>query len=80
MTTSQQIAEFTAFAKTVAEQEGEHVSLDDIYQRWWDEQHSSEDLAAIQEAHQQYESGERGEDARAVLASIRQQRVQGGSP
>ena len=74
MTTSEQIADFTAFAKTISQQEGEDISLDVIYDRWWQHRHREEDLQAIQDAHAEYESGERGEDARTELAKFRSER------
>ena len=77
MTTSELIDDFTAFAKTISQQEGEAISLDVIYDRWWQQRHREEDLAAIQEAHAEYESGERGEDARAELAAFRSERSTG---
>ena len=71
MTTSEQIAEFTAFAKIVTQQEGEEVSLDEIYDRWWQKRHTEEDLAAIKAAVEDYHLGDRGELARDVLAELR---------
>ena len=64
MTISEQIADITVFAQAISQQEGEDISLDVIYDRWWQQRHREEDLAAIREAHAEYESGERGEDAR----------------
>lgn len=71
MTASQQIENFTAFAKTITQQEGEQISLDEIYERWWNEQHRDEDLAAIKAAVKDYENGDPGELARDVLAELR---------
>jgi len=54
MTATQQIENFTAFAKALAQQEGEGISLDEIYDRWWQEQKRNEDLEAIQTAVKDY--------------------------
>ena len=74
MTTSEQLADFTIFAKAITQREGEDISLDVIYERWWQQLHRDDDLAAIREAHAQFESGERGEDARAELAAFRSEK------
>ncbi|MEO0529067.1 MAG: hypothetical protein AAF266_00680 [Planctomycetota bacterium] len=34
MTIDDQIADFTAFAKNLAQQQGDGLSLDEVYQRW----------------------------------------------
>lgn len=78
MATSEQINDFTAFAKTLSRQEGgESLSINDIYERWWEQQHADEDLAAIQEAATAYENGERGRPAEEVLADFRRERSVG---
>jgi len=71
MTTTQQIESFTAFAKAVTQQEGEDISLDEIYDRWWEKQHRDEDFEAIKAAVQDYEQGDRGELGRDVLSELR---------
>jgi hypothetical protein len=71
MTATQQIEDFTAFAKALAQQEGEDISLDEIFDRWWQEQHRNEDLEAIQAAVKDYENGDRCEIARDVLTDLR---------
>jgi hypothetical protein len=75
MATTDQINDFTAFAKTISQQEGEDIALDEIFSRFWQERHVLEDVAAIREAHKQYESGERGVEARTELADFRAQRA-----
>jgi len=77
MAISEQIKDLTAFALTVSRQEGDDVPLDVVYQRWWQARHQDEDLVAIQEAHAEYESGERGELAREELAEFRAERAAG---
>jgi len=77
MAISEQIKELTAFALTVSQQEGEDISLDVVYERWWQARHQDKDLQAIQEAHAQYESGERGELAREELNNFRDERSTG---
>jgi len=71
MTATQQIENFTAFAKAITQQEGEDISLDEIYSRWWQEQHRDEDFEAIQAAVKDYENGDRGELARDILTELR---------
>ncbi len=71
MTATQQIENFTAFAKAITRQEGEGISLDEIYGRWWQEQHREEDREAIQAAVEDYKNGDRGELARNVLTELR---------
>ncbi len=75
MTATQQIENFTAFAKALTQQEGEEISLDEIYSRWWDKQHRDEDFAAIQEAVVSYEAGERGRPAEQFLTERRAARA-----
>ena len=60
MAITEQIRDFTTFALNVSQTEGEDIPLDVVYQRWWQERHQNEDLAAIQESHAEYEAGERG--------------------
>ena len=71
MTATQQIENFTAFAKAITQQEGEDISLDEIFDRWWQEQHRNEDLEAIQAAEKDYENGDPCELARDVLNDLR---------
>ncbi|QEG35071.1 hypothetical protein [Bythopirellula goksoeyrii] len=77
MSTIDQINDFAAFALTITKREGDDISLDVIYDRWWQERHGGEDLLAIQEAHAEYESGHRGELARTELANFRAERSAG---
>jgi hypothetical protein len=78
MATTEQIDEFTAFAVQLSGQEGgETLSINEICERWWEQQHADEDLAAIEEAHAGYESGERGRPAKEVLADFRRERLAG---
>lgn len=77
MTATQQIESFTAFAKAITEQEGENISLDEIYDRWREQHHRDDDLAAIQQAHSDYENGDRGRPAEDVLADFRRERTAG---
>lgn len=77
MATIEQIEDFTSFAKTISKGEGKRISLDAIYDRWWQKHHQDEDLLAICEADAEYQSGERGELAREELATFRAQRVVG---
>lgn len=75
MTTSEQLQHFTTFALALTKQEGEHLALDEIFQRWWEENHRDEDLVAIQEAVDSFETGERGRPAKEFLAEQRTARA-----
>ncbi len=77
MATIEQIENFTLFAKSVSQAEGESIPLAQIYDRWWQEQHQDEDLLAIREAHAEYQKGERGELAREELTAFRSERAAG---
>lgn len=79
MTASEQIHSFTTFALALTKQEGEHLSLDEIYQRWWQENHAGDDLVAIQEAVDSFEAGERGRPADEFLAEQRAARAKSDS-
>ena len=78
MATQQQIADFAAFATTLSQQQGgEALSIDEIYQRWWETRHAAEDLAAIQVAARDYENGERGRPSEEAIADFRRERSMG---
>ena len=79
MTATQQVDAFNEFARALIAQEGEQLSLEEIHQRWWDQQHRDEDLAAIQAAVSSYESGERGRPVDEFLAERRAARSKSGS-
>lgn len=75
MTLPDQLADFNAFATRLMSAGDEAPqSLDELYDRWWAERHRHEDLEAIRRSAADYERGERGEDARAELASHRRER------
>lgn len=71
MTASQQIDAFIEFARLVIAQDGEDLTLEEIQDRWWEQQHHKEDLAAIQAAIDSYEAGEHGRPVDEFLAERR---------
>ncbi|MCG8449712.1 MAG: hypothetical protein MI725_09055 [Pirellulales bacterium] len=77
MTTSQQLTDFHAYAENILASKGEEIALDEIFSLWWQEQYRDIDLEATLEAHAQYESGERGEDAFSELRASRAERNSG---
>ena len=62
MTTSEQFTDFKIYAENVLASQGDELPLDEIFSRWWQQQHQDDDLQAVLEAHAQYNCGERGED------------------
>lgn len=77
MSATEQLERFTAFARAITRAEGEEISLEEIYSRWWEEQHRDADLAAIEEAHRDYENGDRGRPVEEMLADFRRERASG---
>lgn len=67
MNINEQINDFSAFAKRLAEQ-GEEISVRDALELW---ESRDEDVQAIQEAINSYEAGERGRPAHEVMAELR---------
>lgn len=74
MTLSEQLDQFNAFANRLAEQMGNELSIDEVYDKWWSDHRQSADLAAIREAHAEYQEGKRGRPAKEVLADLRSNR------
>jgi len=69
MAITEQIADFTAFARLVAEQEGDSISLDDVYQQW--KEIDPNEVAILQERLDSYDAGERGQPANESMAELR---------
>ena len=72
---TEQLAQFNAFTTKLAEQEGDDLTIEQVYDRWWEIQHRDEEAAAIHEAHEAYEAGDRGEPAEQVIAEFRTERA-----
>ena len=70
MTINEQLAEFNAFAHELAQQMGGDLTLDEVYDQWWSDHHRSEDLAALKEAHAEYQRGNQGTPASKVLLQL----------
>ena len=77
MATTDQIDEFSRFAKQLSEQEGKEIPLDIIFDRWHEEAFRDKDLLRIQASVRDYENGERGQPAEEVLAEFRNERAAG---
>jgi hypothetical protein len=72
MSTTEQVADFAAFAEELLSNPiGSDLSFDEVLDEWWRARHADEDLAAIQASVKDYEGGERGEPAREELAQAR---------
>lgn len=75
MAIDQQIAEFNAFAQRLAEERGDQdLTLDTIIDEW--QALNQEDVAAIREAAESYQAGERGIPAEKANQQLRD-RVRG---
>ncbi len=70
MAISEQIANFTAFARLLAEQKGDNISLDDAYQEW--KEIDPDEVALLQQRLDSYDAGERGRPAEETMAELRQ--------
>ncbi len=68
MAIQEQNLNFEAFAKCLAEQSGEEISLQDALEMW---ESIDEDAMAIQAAINSYEAGERGRPADEAMAELR---------
>ncbi len=79
MSINEQLAQFNAFAHELAQQMGGDLTIDEVYDKWWNDHHQTEDLAALKEAHSEYEQGERGRPAAEVLADLQRAKNLNGS-
>jgi hypothetical protein len=66
-----QLDEFTAFAHAFAAKQRTVLTLEQVYDEWWQQKHRDEDLAAIRLAVTDYENGGRGRPAVDVLTDAR---------
>lgn len=82
MPIAEQLADFNAFAAQLLRSDGgaSDLTLEAIYDRWWEDRNRDEDLEAIRASVADYERGERGEDARAELTEHRARRAGGRAP
>ncbi len=69
MAISEQIADFTAFARLLAEQKGDHISLDDAYQEW--KEIDPDEVAILQQRLDSYDAGDRGQPAEGTMVELR---------
>ncbi len=70
MAISEQIEDFAAFARLLAEQKGDAITLDDVYQQW--KEVDPHEVAILQERLDSYDAGERGRPADESMAELRQ--------
>lgn len=64
-----QIANFTAFARLLADQQGHDLTLDDAYQKW--KEIEPDELVELQSRLRSYDEGERGRLASESMAELR---------
>ncbi len=70
MSIADQIADFTAFAKRLVEERGdEGISLDTVIDQW--QALNQQDVAAVREALESYDAGERGIPAKDAMQQLR---------
>ena len=69
MSLPDQIADFTAFALLLADQQGDEVTLDDAFQQWKEVDQS--ELAVLQSRLRSFDAGERGRPANESLDELR---------
>ncbi len=69
MAITEQIADFTAFARLLVQQEGDNISLDDVYQQW--KEIDPDEVAILQNRLDSYDAGERGQLANESMAELR---------
>lgn len=66
----QQIEDFTTFAKQLAEEHGEHLTLDQAFEMWRQVDQAEVDL--LRERLASYDAGEKGLPVDEVIAEVRQ--------
>jgi len=69
MAITEQIADFTAFARLLVQQEGDNISLDDAYQQW--KEIDPDEVAVLQNRLESYDAGEQGQPADVSMAELR---------
>lgn len=80
MASIEQIQDFNRFVEQLPDAEREHLSMDEIYDRWRQLAFADEDVAAVRKSLDDFEAGERGEPAEDVLAEFRAKRAAGKKP
>ena len=77
MTAAEQIDGFSAFAKQLAQEQGEDFSLEDAFRQWQAVDHREVEI--LQERIASYDAGERGRPVDAFLAERRAARAKNNS-
>ncbi len=67
MATTEQIEQFSRFAKQLSEEEGTELPLAAIFDRWHAEATKDQDLLAIQASAKDFDNGERGRPVEEFL-------------
>ncbi|MEM9352176.1 MAG: hypothetical protein AAGA92_04110 [Planctomycetota bacterium] len=76
MTITEQIEGFTEFARRLAAQHGDQLTLDDIFRQW--KEVDPAEIAVLRERLASYDAGERGVPVDEFLAARRAARAEGG--
>lgn len=69
MDISQQLADFTAYAQLLANEQGGNLTLDDAYEQW--KSIDPQELATLRDRLRSYDAGERGRPASESMADLR---------
>lgn len=77
MTATEQIDGFTAFAKQLAQEQGDDFSLENAFRQWQTVDH--QEVRILQERMASYEAGEHGRPVSEFLAERRAARAKNNS-
>lgn len=69
MTLTEQIADFSAFAMKLAQEQGEQISLDDAFHQW--RAIDPKEVEILRERLAKYDAGERGRPAKETMRDLR---------
>ncbi len=69
MSITQEIDLFASFAKQIAEQQGQELTLDDAYQQW--RAIDQTEIEVLRQRLESYDAGERGRPANEVMDELR---------
>jgi len=73
MTVTEQIDDFTAFAKHLADQQGDEFTLEGAFQQW--QSYDPQEVETLRQRLASYDSGERGRPVDEFLAERRAARA-----
>jgi len=69
MAITEQIADFTAFARLLVQQKGGNISLDEVYQQW--KEIDPDEVVILHDRLDSYDAGERGLPADESMTELR---------